>query len=118
MDLKRNIIYIITSHKSLRITRLVEENVSRLGGLLDIRGKTIEIFYGGRVYLINNVVIKDEPEPVGLDNRDVVASVWSGTTMDHNGDQVVHSVRVDRVIGGVEQPELQGENNSVGDLRG
>ena len=35
---KYNNLHIITSHKSLRVTRLVEEYVSRLGRLLNIRG--------------------------------------------------------------------------------
>ena len=36
--------------------------------------------------------------------------------MDDHGHQVVHPVRVDGVIRGVEQAELQGEDHSVGDL--
>ena len=76
------------------------------------------IFSINEVTYVYYVIIKDEPEPVGLDNRDVMASVRSRTTMDDNGDQVVHSVRIEGVVRGVEQPELQGENHSVRDLRG
>lgn len=36
--------------------------------------------------------------------------------MNDDRDQIIHPIRVDGVVGSVEQPQLQGENNSVGNL--
>lgn len=36
--------------------------------------------------------------------------------VNHHRDQVVHAVQVHRIAGGVEEPEFQGEDHSVGQL--
>ena len=45
-----------------------------------------------------------------------MSPVGAGAAVDHHRHQVVHPVGVDGVVRGVEQPELQGEDHSVGDL--
>ena len=45
-----------------------------------------------------------------------MSPVGAGAAVDHHRHQVVHPVGVDGVVRGVEQPELQGEDNTVGDL--
>ena len=58
----------------LRITGFVEKDVTGLRRLLHVRRETIEIFYCCRIYLINNIIIKYQPESVGFHNGDVVSS--------------------------------------------
>ena len=43
--------------------------------------------------------------------------VWPRSTVDDDSYQVIHPVGVDSVVGGVEQAQLQREDNTVGDLR-
>ncbi len=45
-----------------------------------------------------------------------MAPVRTGAAVDDDGDQVVHPVGVDRVVGGVEEAELEGKDDAVGDL--
>ena len=44
------------------------------------------------------VIIKDEPQTTGFHNRDVVATVRPGAAVDHDGDEVVHPIRVHGVV--------------------
>ena len=48
---------------------------------------------------INNIVIEDEPESAGLNDRNIVTPIRAGSAMDDDGDEVVHPVRVNGVIG-------------------
>ena len=47
---------------------------------------------------IYNIIIKEQPEAVTFDDADVMPSVWSAPTMHHHSYQVVHTVRITRVI--------------------
>ncbi len=48
---------------------------------------------------VDDVVIKYEPQSARLDYGDVVTPVGAGSTVDHHGHQVVHTVWVDGIIG-------------------
>ena len=56
----------------LRITGLVEKDVTSFRGLLNVRSKSIEIFNCCRINFVNNIIIKDQPESVRFDNWNVV----------------------------------------------
>ena len=59
---------------SLRISGFVEEDVTSLWRLLNVRRETIEILYCCWIYLIDNIVVKYQPESVGFHYGDIVSS--------------------------------------------
>ena len=48
---------------------------------------------------VHYVIIKDEPQPAGFYDRDVVSTVRPGATMDHDGHEIIHPIRVHSVVG-------------------
>ena len=47
---------------------------------------------------IHNIVVKQQPEPVALDDREVVPPVDAGAAMHHHCSQVVQALRVHCVV--------------------
>ena len=56
-----------------KVPWLVEKDIARLRRLLDIGRQPVKVFDGGRVDLVHDVVVEDQPEAVRLHNWDVVA---------------------------------------------
>ncbi len=77
---------------------------------MDLMVSGVLLLYPTHIY---NVVVEDEPEAAGLDDGDVVAAVGARPAVDDDGHQVVHAVGVDGVVGGVEEPQLEREDDPV-----
>ena len=47
---------------------------------------------------VNNVVVEEHPHAVTFDNADVVTAAQPAAAMNHNRYQVVHPIRVARIV--------------------
>ena len=81
-----------------KVPWLVEKDVSCLRGLLDVGRQAVKVFDGGRVDLVHDVVVKDQPETVRLHNWDIVTPAknnWNivtpGKEHKHKDWQVNHN---------------------------
>ena len=77
---------------------LVEKDIACLRRLLDIGCQPVKVFDGGRVDLVHDVVVKDQPETVRLHNWDIVTPAknnWNivtpGKEHKHKDWQVNHN---------------------------
>lgn len=81
-----------------KVPWLVEKDVSCLRWLLDVGRQAVKVFDGGRVDLVHDVVVKDQPETVRLHNWDIVTPAknnWNivtpGKEHKHKDWQVNHN---------------------------
>lgn len=61
--------------------------------------ESIEVFNRGSVYLVDEIIVEQQPKPVRLDDADVMASVRVGAAMDDHRCEIIHSVWVDGIVG-------------------
>jgi hypothetical protein len=63
---------------------------------------------------VDVVVVKNDPPLARLDDGDVMTVVRADADVNDDRPQLVQSIRVGDVVGGVEEAELEGENDAVG----
>ncbi len=85
-------------------------------GLVLRIGEAEEAFEGVRVNHIDFVVVLQQPKIMAAHDRNVMAFAWVQPYMNHNGVQIIDTVRTITVFGGVKEAKLQRMYNTVHQL--